>query len=622
MIPSKKDILFSLFFILPFFCISQNNIPYNKTFTKAVTKETRTIKGIPGSNYWQNSASYDISAEVFPLDRKLSGEEKIYYVNNSPDTLNQLVFHIFQNLYKKGSKRDLLIHPDDVHSGVVIEHLKINNTLITNFTLKSTRLIVDLDTPLLPSTTTTIEMSWNFPIPVKSDIRMGGKDETSFFLGHWFPKVAVYDDIKGWDQNTHTGSKEFYADLGNYKFSIKVPADYIVWGSGILQNPKSVLSGEIYNRYKLAQKSDSIITIVGSEDHLSGKQLTKNNIWKFEANDVPDVAFGFSDHYLWDGTSLKGASDKNIFIDAAYPPESKDFSEVAFLAKEAIAYLSTELPGYPFPFPAMTIFNGTNGRSGMEYPMIVNNPSSEFRGRTVDVTAHEIAHNYFPFYVLTNETEHAWMDEGFSAMIPYDFQLKTDPELNRLTRYAKTMSRVADSDQNVALASNSNMVGEEISSFNFYAKPAIALYVLQDVLGEKLFKKCMLTYIETWKGKHPVPPDFFHLVNETSNQNLNWFWKAWFFEKRVPDLSIDKVDISDGEISIIIKKVGDLPVPLDLLITFKDETTEHIHYSAATWEDSHTITIAIKTVKKVDHITLGNDYIPDVNKANNFLIVN
>ena len=221
MIPSKKDILFSLLFILPFFCISQNNIPYNKTFTQAVTKKTRTIKGIPGSNYWQNSESYDISAEVFPLERKLSGEEKIHYVNNSPDTLDQLVFHIFQNLYKIGSKRGLLIHPDDVHSGVVIENLKINNTLITNFTLKSTRLIVDLETPLLPATTVTIEMSWNFSIPVKSDLRMGGKDETSFFLGHWFPKVAVYDDIKGWDQNTHTGSKEFYADLGNYKFSIK-----------------------------------------------------------------------------------------------------------------------------------------------------------------------------------------------------------------------------------------------------------------------------------------------------------------------------------------------------------------------------------------------------------------
>ncbi len=612
----KKVLCSSFMFLLIFVGVSQQKLPMSKSFSDAIKRGTRTTKGIPGTQYWQNTASYTINAEVIPQKKELIGTEIIKYQNNSPDTLHQIVFHVFQNLYKKGSRRDDPVHPDDVHSGVLIKRLKIGDELIMDYSTEGTLILAKPTQPIFPSEWINIELSWVFSIPTKSNIRMGAKDETSFFLGQWYPKIAVYDDINGWDENIHTGGQEFYYDLGDYEYTVTVPDEYLVWGSGLLQNAEKVLSLNIYNKYKLAQKSDDIISIVHQDDYKSEKHITSHNKWVFKANNVSDVAFGLSDHFLWDGTSLKGVSRNNIFIETAYPIESKDFTEVALLAKKSIRYFSNELP-YPFPFPTMTIFNGTNGASGMEYPMIANDPSADNRGRTVDVTAHEIAHNYFPFYVLTNETEHAWMDEAFAAMIPYEYQQKQEPSLNRLTRYARNMSSYASTNTNIASTTKSTMLEGRTSYFNFYMKPAVGLYVLQDILRKELFKKCLATYIETWKGKHPTPLDFFYNVNETSQQNLNWFWKKWFFENGYPDLGIAQVEERNNVYEITVKKIGDLPVPLDITITFKDQTTQNIHHSAKVWQEKDNMILTVKTTKGIEKIQLGNDYIPDTNPRDN-----
>lgn len=600
---------------------SQTNLPVNKNFAKALENGTRTTAGIPGINYWQNKASYNISAEIIPHEKKLIGTETINYVNNSPDTLSQLVFHVFQNLYKKGNPRDFPVHPEDIHDGVIIGYLKVENVLVPDFITNGTQITTKLKNPLFPKESITIEMKWDFTIPTKSNIRMGGKDESSFFVGQWYPKVAVYDDINGWDKNIHSGGQEFYNELGDYNYSIKVPDGLMTWGTGILANAKEVLEKKIYTRYLEAHESDSIISIIGQTDYESEESLTKGNIWKFEASNVPDVAFAVSNHFLWDGTSLSGTSNKNIFIDAAYPLEAKDFTEVALIAKKTIQFLSNELPGYPYPFPAMTIFNGTNGTSGMEYPMIANDPSAEKRGRTVDVTAHEIAHNYFPFYVLTNETEHAWMDEAFAAMLPHKFQERTEPSLNRITRYTGDMNKYANTDWNIATITKSTMLKGRTSYFNLYMKPALALYFLQNILGEELFKQCMITYIDTWKEKHPTPLDFFYLINETSQQNLNWFWNSWFYDNGYPDLSIECADKKEKKYEVTIKRIGKIPVPIYLIITFEDSSTCEIHHSAAVWLDKNFIVIPVKTNKKIEKIRLGNEYIPDVDPTNNLFLI-
>lgn len=616
-----KKIAPSIFLLFSLIIHGQDDLPMDKNLTQAIEKGTRTNEGIPGKKYWQNTASYVIETEIIPKDRKLIGSEEIKYTNNSPDSLHQIIFHLFQNLYKKGSQRDISVNPNDVHSGIIIKNLNVNNKSITDFIISGTQLIINLKKPIAPLSSVDITLSWSFLIPTKSDIRMGGKDESSFFLGQWYPKIAVYDDVKKWDKNMHTGNQEFYSDLGDYTYTVKVPKGYIVWGTGILQNAQDVLSKRVYEKYMKAQTSGEIVSIIDADDYQSGKKLTQNSVWKFKANNIADVAFGISDHFLWDGTSLNGETNNSVFIETAYPVKAKDFKKVAHLAKKSIQYFSTKLPGYPFPFPAMTIFNGTNGTSGMEYPMIANDPSASKRGRTVDVTAHEIAHNYFPFYVLTNETEHAWMDESFAAMIPYEYQLENDPSLNRLTRSVKNMSMYGNTNRNIASATSSTMLKGGVSYFNFYMKPAVGLYVLQDMLGKEMFKKCLINYIDTWKGKHPVQTDFFYSVNRTTNKNLNWFWKPWFYENAYPDIGINNIDKKDNGYEITIKKIGKLPIPLYLTITFENQQTKIIKYSAEIWKNKTQIVIPITTNQKIQKIKLGNNYIPDVNQLDNSRVV-
>ncbi len=614
---AKKYTFFCLVFLLTSSGFSQVDLPFTQQFSEALEKGTRSTKGKPGKMYWQNYASYNIAAEILPEEKKLYGNERIRYENNSPDTLNNLVFHLYQNLYKKGNSRDFSVHPDDIHTGVNIKMIKIRNSQYSDYTISGTQLIVDLEEPLFPSELINIDISWDFSIPAKTDLRMGAKNDSAFFLGQWYPKIAVYDDLGGWDRNMHTGNSEFYSEIGDYNYSVKVPEGYLVWGTGMLKNPKGVLSERIYERFLTAQTSDNVVSIVGMNDYDSTNSVTTDSTWKFRAKQVPDVAFAISNHHLWDGASLKKDSDKRYFIESAYPPDAEDFKETVSLAKKTLRYLSNELPGYPYPFPAVTVFNGTNGTSGMEYPMIANNPSADNRGRTVDVTAHEIAHNYFPFFVLTNETEHAWMDEAFASMIPYKFQRQTEPSLSRIERYAKRISKFSNTKKNIPTITNSTMLKDRSYYFNFYTKPAMALYFLEDMLGDNLFKECMIKYIDQWKGKHPTPFDFFNSINESTRINLNWYWKRWFFEAGYPDLSIDQVEEKKNMYEITIKKPGKLPLPVNIILTFTDQTDFTYHQSASIWKGKNVLVIPVKTNKKIEKIKLGNKYIPDVNPGNN-----
>lgn len=608
---------FCIFMCFVFPGITQNNLPVNEQFNKALEKGTRQKDGKPGEKYWQNRASYTINAEVFPKEQKLSGKERIRYENNSPDTLKILVFHLYQNLYKKGNARDFPVHPDDIHAGMDIESVQIRNDQYTDYQIKETQLIVELKDPLYPAEIINIHINWNFSIPVNSNIRMGAKNDSSLFLGQWYPKIAVYDDLEGWDRNTHTGHPEFYSDQGNYKYSVKVPEGYLVWGTGLLQNADEVLSQSIYDKFKKAQSGDTVLSIVENKDYDSSRVITKDSIWKFEAESVPDIAFGISNHHLWDGTSMQRNSEERYFVEAVYPPEAKDFKEVASIAKQTLEYLTTDLPGYPYPFPSVTVFNGTNGSSGMEYPMIANNPSADNRGRTVDVTAHEITHNYFPFFVLTNETEHAWMDEAFASMIPHKFQEMEEPSLSRIKRYANRISMFSHTEKNIPSITNSTMLQGRSYYFNFYTKPAMALYFLKDMLGDDLFKECLIQFIEDWKGKHPTPYDFFNSFNKRTNTNLNWYWKSWFLEANYPDLGIEKAEEKKNLYKIYIRRTGKLPVPVELTLHFTDNSDFSYHRSASIWNGKNLLVIPIKTNKKLKKINLGNEYIPDVNLKNN-----
>ncbi len=617
---------FLVIFLIPALNAQDENIIPARDIKEAIANGTRTAIGVPGERYWQNRADYEIMVTLVPSKRILQGEETITYFNNSPQKLGKIVFKLYQNLYKTGAARDFSLSPNDIHSGVDWEFRHATEEKLDTAFEDGTNLIARLKDSLKPGDSLKLSLRWEFEIPGHSDVRMGAMNDSAFFLGFWYPRIAVYDDLSGWDLIQHTGNQEFYHDRGDYEVYIAVPRGYMVMATGVLQNPNVVFKKPYLERYQKALKSDSIVSVVDKSDISRTSEIFSKNVWIYKAKNVPDFAFGASNHHLWDATSIliDTVSEQRVLVQSAYKKESKDFEEVAEFAKKTLQYLSFEFPGYPYPFPAVSIFNGTNGSSGMEYPMIANNPSAAQRGRTLDVTAHEITHNFLPFYVLTNETQYAWMDEAFAAMIPYKLQEKTEPSLNRLTRYTKRVSSLADSEEHVSTMTLSSAISGRVPYyFTNYTKPALALYYLEEILGTENFEKAIQEYFTIWQGKHPTPYDFFFFMNRETQSNLNWFWKPWFFEPAWPDLGILKVEEETHMYKITIKRKGDLPVPVRLKVTFEDGTNYSVNKAADVWKEGNNhLVVPLKTNKEIRRIKLGDEYIPDVSKEDNVYTIN
>ena len=374
------------------------------------------------------------------------------------------------------------------------------------------------------------------------------------------------------------------------------------------------------DRYESAWKSDEVVRIITEED-LTAKDIykTKNEFYtlKFNADNVPDFAFGISDHYLWDAVSFEPEqnSDRRVYCAAAYNLSSKDFVDVAFYAKEVLKYYSYEMPAVPFPFPSATVFNGSGG---MEFPMIVNNGSASTKAGTVHLTSHELCHQYLPFYMGTNERKYPFMDEGWAVMLPFDFQERTAEGYRPRERYVENYEEFAGNEFDIPIMIPSPTISYRTYRTSAYNKPANAYEILRKTLGDKLFLKAMQTYMQRWNGKHPIPTDFFFTFNEATGQNLNWFWKSWFYNFGFPDLAISKIQSKKNSIIVEIKNIGSLPLPIKLQVMFKNEVIKEIYQTADAWKSGKdTIELKFDGVKNYDAVILGSELIPDVNSVDN-----
>ncbi|MGB9665133.1 MAG: M1 family metallopeptidase [Ignavibacteria bacterium] len=603
---------------------AQIEIPRN--ILEAYKKGTRSLDGSPGPNYWQNSSDYTIEAIFIPSERKLVGREKIIYNNNSPDTLNRVILRVYQDLFKKGSPRDFQINAADVHDGVVlkklfIEGIKINLDDKSKVNQFGTNLNIKLDSSLFmyPKSQTLFEIEWELTIPKFSNIRMGTYDSTSFFVAYWYPQIAVYDDVYGWDEIPYTGTVEFYNDFNNYDVKISVPKNFIVWATGVLQNPQEVFSPEIFERYQRAKNSDTVIRIITLDDIETNKLKTSNKeeiIFHYKAQYVPDFAFALSDHYLWDASTLvvDKESNRKTFISAAYKKESKDFYDVAKIARDVISFFSFEFPQIPYPYPSMTVFNG---QGGMEFPMMVNDGSVPTYAAAVGLTSHEIAHTYFPFYMGINEKRFAWMDEGFAVMLPFDLQEKyaqgDGPRAGNATSY----ENFAGYDEEMPPITPSFLLSGNSYRVASYRRPGCAYDFLRDLLGKEKFIYVMKEYVRLWNGKHPLPYDFFNTFNKYAGEDLSWYFKPWFFEKGAPDLALENVKLSKNKLSFDVKKIGTIPVPVAVKILFDDNSTQELYETARVWKSGNRISFELKVDKKPLSIELGSRKIPDVDRKNN-----
>ncbi len=600
---------------------------------KAYDKGTRSMDGKPGKNYWLNHSEYDIKVTLVPAKLLLKGSAQIIYTNNSPDTLNKIVMRLYPDLYKKGAARDFALDPADLHDGVIISYLSIDDREIdidlneSAITRRGTNMTINLDSPLNPGHTIDLAIDWRYQLPLKRPVRTGAYSDSAFFIAYWYPQISVYDDIDGWDMINYNGMVEYYNDFSDFEVEITAPDDYVVWATGELQNADDILSEDTFEQLEKARNSDEVIHVVDRENLANMNHFADGNPhkWEYTADYMPDFAFAAANHFLWDATSARVAEDEDrrALINAVYPPESPDFPEVAQISKKILEYMSIKFPGVPYPYPVMTAFNrpGSARGGGMEFPMMINDGSRSARAKTVGLTIHEIAHTYFPFYMGINERKYSFMDEGWAHMFPFIIQPVLEPASDPISSSVKAYTARAGQESELPMMIPSNSLGRKSYRIAAYNRPGIAYHILRDMLGAETFDNALREFIDRWHGKHPIPYDFFFTFNQVAGEDLAWFWKPWFFENGYPDIAISDVEVTDQLIKVIIAKKGNIPVPVKLTAYFADSTKNEVSRTAAVWRNGNSeITIEIPGNSDLLKLELGNGHIPDVNRDNDVFI--
>lgn len=582
---------------------------------KTYKNGTRDMDGKPGKNFWENHGRYSIAINIAPPNRLISGVEHITYFNNSPDKLNSLNMKLIVNVH-----RDSTNNEDGL--GITVDDFKINGKKATwdNNAANTTNYMVPLAKTLMPHDSVQLDITWHFMLTTKSD-RDGVIDPTTFYLAYFYPRVSVYDDYKGWDTQPHTGGLEFYNDLNNYKLTVTVPKDYIVWSTGTLNNPNKVLQPEYAKRLKESFTSDSTVHIIAKQDLDAGNITTQNatNTWVYTANDISDMTFGISNHYDWDAASVvvDDATHRRVSAQAAFSDDAEDFHHSVQFSRYSLGWFSRNWPGIPYPYEKSTAFQGF---ADMEYPMMINDSKEKDLSFAELVQDHEQAHTYMPFYMSTNESYYAFMDEGWATTFEYLIGItekgkKGADEFYKSFRVKRWIHRPHTKENPIITPSPDVTWG---AGDNFYGKPSLSYLALKDMLGDALFKKALHTYMNNWHGKHPIPWDYFNAMKAGSGKNLDWFFYNWFYTTYYIDIALDKAEKTGNGYQLSIRNIGGFAIPFDVIVNYTDGTSDTTHQTPIVWEkDQKNITVNVKATKPVKDITLDGGIFMDADESNN-----
>ena len=603
-----------------FWCFCANaqvKLPIDAVFQRTYIQKTRDTSGKPGVDYWQNHSEYNIKVKFNPITRLLSGRVKITYENNSPDTLKEIWFKLYPNLYKKGTPKKSKIANADLGEGVSIQHFTVNEKAVNNYQVDGTNMQLKVP-PLLPKKKMTFSIDYSYTLNKGSHIRTGQVDEGSYFIAYFFPRIAVYDDVDGWNKYPYNGAEEFYNDFDHFTSEITVPKNFAVWATGDLLNPDEVYKPQIVSKMKLAERVDTVVNVINvleSENHLVTVQRDLNT-FKFEASNVTDFVFALSDHYLWKSTSLMvdSVTKRRTRVDAAFNPKHKDYYEVIDFARKTVHAMSYVFPKWPFPYQHETIFDGLDQ---MEYPMMVNDNPLENRTAAITLTDHEIFHTMFPFYMGTNETKYGWMDEGWATIGEWTISPMIDSTIVDEYGIQPTASSSGTKNDTPIITLTPDLVSGAAFT-NTYPKPGLGYLFVKDYLGGAKFNAALHNYINNWHGKHPMPYDFFNSINTGAGENLNWFWKRWFFDGGVTDMAITAVEKTDEGYAITIENKSLKPLPVDLTLKYENGEEQLLHYTIAVWKNDAQKTIAtVKTKQALKKVILGSAHVPDKNEGDN-----
>ena len=594
-----------------------------RNIKQAYENGTRSMDGKPGKKYWQNKGKYNMTITVTPKTKLVEGTETIVYTNNSPDTLKQVTIRFVNNIHK----------PEAPRAGYASKDFLTRGLIISSFAVDGKKLKVDgkdwgttgdviLPGVLLPGKSATFAIDWNYPLSKESG-REGQIDSNTFFVAYAFPRISVYDDYNGWDKIPHMDRVEFYNDFNDYQLAVKAPKNYVVWATGDLKNPDEVLQTKYSERLKKSYLSDEVTAIATADEILKGNVTKQNtwNTWKFSADHITDVTFSLSNHYNWDAGSVivDGKLKRRASVQSAYSTAAKDFSHAVEWGKLALGWFSDNWPGVAYPFSKMT---AVQGYADMEYPMMVNDSSTPDLEFTQFVLNHEIAHTYFPFYMGTNETRYAHMDEGWATTLEYligqDQLGKEKADENYKNFRVKRWIYDVSTEEDQPVISLSTQVSGSGYGNNAYVKPSLAYLALKDMFGDNDFKKYLQAYMQRWNGKHPIPWDFFYTMNDVSNQDLNWYWNSWFFSNNYIDLKIEKVAIKGSGYTLLLKNVGGFAVPFDVKITYADGTKKVIHQTPAIWKaNPKSASIQFNGAKGVTAIVIDGGIFMDATPGDN-----
>jgi hypothetical protein len=588
----------------------------------AYANGTRDKSGKPGKAYWQNTGRYDIQLAVHPPSRTVVGTETISYVNNSPESLSNIVIRLLCNLHKYQAPRSGYVPRDFLtENGVTIDRLVINGKQVPFNNDIGTVGSVDLPQPLNAHDSLQLKIDWHYDLSLLSG-REGMIDSTTCYLAYAYPRVSVYDDYNQWDKIEHSDRTEFYSDFNDYRVAVRVPANYVVWGTGDLLNASEVLQPEIAKRLQQSYTSDETMHIATQDEMLQHKiTQQKENVWRFSATHIADVTYGLSDHYDWDAASVivDSVHGRRSSIQAAYNDSAVDFHHSVEYSHNALHWFSTQLPGVPYPFPKMTAFQGL---ADMEYPMMVNDGTE---GNDLAfaqlVQDHEIAHTYFPFYMGINETRYAFMDEGWATTFEYLIGIAEQgkEKADKFYQMFRVRGYITDpsGEEDQPIVTQSNQVSGVGYGHNSYGKASLSYLALRDMLGNVLFKKALHAYMDNWHGKHPIPWDYFNSINTATGQDLNWFWKNWFFSNNYIDLSVASWQQKDKKGELVVKNVGGFAIPFDVVLHYADGSEERVHETPAIWKGNEQATLSLALKGKVKWVMLDGGIFMDATPEDN-----
>ena len=607
---------------------------------------TRSFDGTPGENYWQNYASYNLHAELDPETHTIYGRAQITYTNNSPDDLDIIVVELAQNLHREGTPK---LDNTEITGGVNLTLIAANGFELeettatarwiqgaSGFINEGTQLYIFPDEILESGSEIDLEFEWSFVVPERgasgnTSGRMGRSRDNLYYIGYWYPHIAVYDDVYGWFYDPFIGNAEFYHGFADYELTVTAPREWIVMGTGEFLNPDETLSPIMFERYLEAGTSDETLMIADFDelDLATAESEDGTLTWRFRSEQVRDVAFSATLESRWEGSrtpvgdlSGNGQTDYTR-INTFYRDTAPLWEAQTEYARHSVSFMSDYLQT-PYPWPHMTSVEGADIiGGGMEYPMmtIIGDYNTAGPTRLYGVTVHEIAHMWFPMIVSTNERRYTWIDEGHTSYHTNEANIDffgADRFDRRDTFSGYLQIAGSDFEGEIMRWSDFHYPGPAYGVAS-YPKPASVLYALRGILGDELFMEAHLAVIDRWKYKHPYPWDIFNTFEDVTGKDLSWFWRAWYYETWTLDQSVANVYEEAGETVIVIEDLGNIPMPVFLKVTFEDGSTYENVYDVDHWLQGHrTREIRIADSQQVVQVQIDPEGLfPDVNRQNN-----